>query len=336
MTQRTKFDPTWLNFVTAASTNEQSDNLQFARDVASFKIHELPPAPTKAGDKDYCESSGEVFNPTRIEAKKVPPPGYGTQEQYMVGDISGKLHNRNKQDFHSFYIPDGISSELSGIYWDAFLPLEGPSSVAHRGIVLNKYDRTDPKNITETSWACGTLALYENGKSYQIQMTTAQLLFRYPVVGRIVFRQPRDEPWQDTTVIVEYLIHADGSTQNNTDDHRWAIHYDPPGKDFYDWQNRCLSSGDVFNPHKVSFEINKPEEKCTQDSVELCRMGDLWNRLGRLSIAGNKANAQRLSRRMFIDRNLPLSGYSKILGKSVVLYGDNGPVARGERLACSM
>ena len=29
------------------------------------------------------------------------------------------------------------------------------------------------------------------------------------------------------------------------------IHDLPPGKDFYDWQNRCLSVGAPFNPHKV-------------------------------------------------------------------------------------
>lgn len=47
------------------------------------------------------------------------------------------------------------------------------------------------------------------------------------------------------------MIHADGSTLNTTDLHRWAIHSNPPGKDFYDWQGRCLSTNQVFNPYKV-------------------------------------------------------------------------------------
>lgn len=48
-----------------------------------------------------------------------------------------------------------------------------------------------------------------------------------------------------------YVIHADGSSLNTTDSHRWAIHNNPPGKDFYDWQGRCLSTNQVYNPYKV-------------------------------------------------------------------------------------
>lgn len=67
----------------------------------------------------------------------------------------------------------------------------------------------------------------------------------------------------------------------------------------------------------------------------MCRLGDLINRLGSLSIAGRKAERD-VSRKMFTDVNLPLSGHNNILGKSLVIYDDFGPVARGERLACSM
>lgn len=67
----------------------------------------------------------------------------------------------------------------------------------------------------------------------------------------------------------------------------------------------------------------------------MCRLGDLVNRLGTLSIAGRKVERD-ISRKMFTDTNLPLSGHNNILGKSLVIYDDFGPVARGERLACSM
>lgn len=39
---------------------------------------------------------------------------------------------------------------------------------------------------------------------------------------------------------------------------------------------------------------------------------------------------------IYTDRMLPLSGHNSIFGKSVVIYDDFGPKARGERLACSM
>lgn len=83
-------------------------------------------------------------------------------------------------------------------------------------------------------------------------MFTAGVVFRYPIVGRILFRQPRDQPWMDTTVIVEMLVHSDGTSLNNSIDHRWAIHVNSEGKDYYNWTGRCLSTGDIFNPYKVS------------------------------------------------------------------------------------
>uniref|UniRef100_T1H2Q3 Superoxide dismutase copper/zinc binding domain-containing protein n=1 Tax=Megaselia scalaris TaxID=36166 RepID=T1H2Q3_MEGSC len=214
------------------------------------------------------------------------------------------------------YILPGKSGELSGIYWDTFLPIQGPNSIAHRSLVIYKYNRTDVRNITSTPWACGTILQYIKKGIYQKPMLTAQILFRYPIVGRILFRQPKDEPWQDTIIIVEYLIHADGSTEDSSDGHRWAIHNDAPGKDFYDWQNRCISTEESSIPL-------------------MCRLGDTYSRLGKLTIAGGRHEAAKLSRKVFVDSNLPLSGRFNIIGKSLTIYDDFGPKARGERLACS-
>lgn len=61
----------------------------------------------------------------------------GTQEQYFAGDLTGKLTGRNKMEKHNFVIPDG-ANELSGIYWDIFLPLSGKHSIANRGFVMNQ------------------------------------------------------------------------------------------------------------------------------------------------------------------------------------------------------
>lgn len=67
----------------------------------------------------------------------------------------------------------------------------------------------------------------------------------------MLFRQATDEPWSDTSILIEYLVHADGASLNNSFNHRWAIHEHAPGKDFYDWQERCKSSGGIYNPYKV-------------------------------------------------------------------------------------
>lgn len=29
------------------------------------------------------------------------------------------------------------------------------------------------------------------------------------------------------------------------------IHDNPPGKDYYNWTGRCLSTGEPYNPYKV-------------------------------------------------------------------------------------
>lgn len=100
-------------------------------------------------------------------------------------------------------------------------------------------------------WICGNVVLYEPNFIHIKPIFTAEVLFRYPVVGRILFRQPKEEPFADTSIFIDYVIHADGSNVNNSADHRWAINENPPGKDFYNWTARCVSAGNVSNTFKV-------------------------------------------------------------------------------------
>lgn len=59
--------------------------------------------------------------------------GLGTQDQYPIGDLSGKLLKRNNE---TELIPG--TQELSGNYWDAYLPLQGRHSVIHRSLIVYK------------------------------------------------------------------------------------------------------------------------------------------------------------------------------------------------------
>lgn len=251
--QRNRFEPTWLNFTIHAAVNELKQNTEYVRDLAGFKITDLPTDPLRANDANHCATSGSLYNPSMVNQKNLPPPGYGTQDQYAVGDLSGKLQNRNKQYPHNYLLPVSPGNELNGIYWDTFLPLQGHGSIVHRGLTIDRIKRVEGDGDQREALTCATLNLYQANKKYQTPMFTAQVLFRYPIVGRILFRQPRDEPTADTTIITEYLIHADGSTMNTSEAHRWAIHHEPPGKDFYNWTERCLSAGHVYNPFKVIF-----------------------------------------------------------------------------------
>lgn len=107
-------------------------------------------------------------------------------------------------------------------------------------------------NSADAPWICGKLTRYTAvDRGWKTPIFTAGVVFRYPTVGRVIFRQPRDQPWTDTTIIVETLVHGDGTSVNNTANHRWAVHVEPRGKDYYNWTGRCLSAGPIYNPYKV-------------------------------------------------------------------------------------
>uniref|UniRef100_A0A146LIY5 Superoxide dismutase copper/zinc binding domain-containing protein n=1 Tax=Lygus hesperus TaxID=30085 RepID=A0A146LIY5_LYGHE len=272
--------------------------------LGGFRVHALPALPPldNAPHLDRCKEIGGVYNPTsKGIAADAPIPGEQSQDNYAVGDISGKL---------------GYAAARE---WDVFLPLMGKHSVVLRTFVIYR----NGESGIEEPWICSTLTRYIwSEPEYKMPMLTAQAVYRYPLVGRVLFFQP--DPYGETTVLVEGLIHADGNSQNTTADHRWSITLNPPGKDFYNWTARCVSAGPVYNPYKVN--VNE-----TKEAV----VGDLTERLGVLSISGGK-RLVRESRALFTDDNIPITGHDSIFGKSLVIFDDRGPEARGERLACSI
>lgn len=137
MLQRSRFEPTWLNFTFTSTDGSLKSNFEYAKNIASYQIHELPPSPLYANAENYCATAGDVFNPKNLENHNIPPYGLGTQEQYVTGDLSGKLTGRNKMEKHNYVISDG-TNELNGIYWDIFLPLFGKHSVINRGFVMKQ------------------------------------------------------------------------------------------------------------------------------------------------------------------------------------------------------
>ncbi|PZC73227.1 hypothetical protein B5X24_HaOG209907 [Helicoverpa armigera] len=326
-TQRSPFDPTWTNFQLGASDQDYESNLRFVSSVLQYSVQELPPRLVGDDIASICNTTGGIYNPTYIDLSNLPPPGMGTQDQYPVGDLLGKHKDRTEYLNHRYLLP-GLAHELSGAYWDVYLPLHGASSVLHRALLV---ERRSPKQDV-----CGTILQYEAETEYQTPMSSAQVIFRYPLVGRIIFRQPQDRPWEDTTIIVEGLVHADGATVNNTAGHRWALHEHAPGADYYNWTARCLSAGRVYQPHALDIDTRHPESYCRPGLEGLCRLGDFTTRHGTLAVAGRKRDSARLTRRLFTDGAVALAGKFSIMRKSLVIYDDHGPVARGERMACSI
>jgi Cu/Zn superoxide dismutase len=325
LSQRSPFDPTWIR-MNLTSTSDK--HMGTVTKISAYKIHELPPVPLPSENmnENCCLKTGSVFNPSNIQEDQAS----GSQDTYAVGDLSGK-HNMWRQE-QSF-------AELSGQRWDIYLPLFGHHSVAHRSFIFYRRNpsvsETFAKSI-DVPWICGTLMQYTTVNSgWKIPIFTAGVVFRYPIVGRVIFRQARDQPWSDTTVIVETLVHSDGISLNNTADHRWGVHVEARGKDYYNWTGRCLSAGEMYNPYKVIYDPKEADSVCSLSHPGFCQLGDLSSRHGKLNIAGRKVNGENLTRRLFTDPHLPLSGAASIMGRALVLYDDNGPKARGERMACS-
>lgn len=86
----------------------------------------------------------------------------------------------------------------------------------------------------------------------------------------------------------------------------------------------------------MDYDNKSNVEQCSIASIGLCRVGDLGKRQGNLDISGKIADSDRISRKFWTDPLVPLTGHLSVMGKSLVLYDDHGPKARGERLACSM
>ncbi|XP_034232585.1 uncharacterized protein LOC117640300 [Thrips palmi] len=319
LSQRSRFDPTLVRY------DVRFPGPDAAAVLRGLRVHELPPPPTPLGARDTpCNHTGATYDPEE-RGMAEPQRGFRGQDKYAVGDLSSKLIPL-LQDLQS------VSFDLQLQLWDMFLPLQGPRSVVHRTFVILK--PSGPERWVP--WTCAPLARYVSENGYKMAVVTAEASFRYPLAGRIVFRQPRDDPNADTTIIVEPLLHSHGPA-NNTQDHRWMVHDLPPGKDYFNWTARCVSAGQVFDPYYI-LPVNSSTTAatvCSPDAPGLCRVGDLTTRHGTLHVAGRRMNAAPLTRRLFTDRHLPLSGAASVLGRSLVLFEDDGPKARGERMACS-
>ncbi|XP_022670740.1 uncharacterized protein LOC111254308 [Varroa destructor] len=300
MEQRYKMDPTIVKI-----------QLQGLRGRGgAYHVHEFPVAASRLGSgSERCSIAavGDNFNPYNVDRNKSPLPGFGTNDEYQVGDLSGK---------HGFLVQGSRGDSHEAMYVDFNLPLFGTNSVVGRSLVIHQVDGT--------RWICSSI-------TYPSETVTAVATFFYPIVGRVIFRQEINNPWAETTVLAE-LTYADG-TANSTEGHRFDIHLDPPGRDFYNWTKRCESAGKDYNPFDVG--VRKQREKvCHPGNALRCAVGDLTSKAGiRISVAAKRGAI--LNKFYYTDVNLPLSGPHSVLHRSLVVHDDHAPPHRGDRLACT-
>lgn len=105
--------------------------------AGGYHVHEYP---ILEGSNQPCAdgSTGGHLNPFDVNATASPAPGQGTQDEYEVGDLSGK--------FGRF---TGMTTAV-GTYTDNNLPLRGLFSSIGRAMVIHK-------ELENTRWVCGNI-----------------------------------------------------------------------------------------------------------------------------------------------------------------------------------
>jgi Cu/Zn superoxide dismutase len=191
-----------------------------------YHVHQFPFRPPLDKADQVCSAAalGAHFNPFKVDAKKSPPPGQGTGDEYELGDLSGKYGTFN---------PTHKNHESEHVDWR--LPLFGHNSIVGRSIVIHK--------MNKDRWICAPI-------TYPGALITARAVFHYPVVGEVLFRQLLDQPTAETSVHVR-ISYADG-TRNTTKAHQWNVHEAVAGRDSFNWSRRCESAKVQFDPVHVS------------------------------------------------------------------------------------
>ncbi|KAK3595909.1 hypothetical protein CHS0354_014750 [Potamilus streckersoni] len=271
-----------------------------------YHVHEWPVSQMLEQGQSICNGeyvSGHL-NPFFVNVSASPSAGTGTNDQYEIGDLSGKYGSlRNQREFKNNYT-------------DRNLPLFGVNSVVGRSIVIHKAP-------TGARWVCASLEL-------QGAMTTAVATFTYPVIGHIILRQPKGDWFADTQVYVELNY---GNSAVQTTGHNWHIHMLQVGTDWSDdntTTSRCQSVQGHYNPYNVDLSVaGNYSTQCSSKKQFRCEVGDLSGKHGSLSI---RSSLGGMFRAFYTDIQLPLTGPQSILGRSITIHTAN---SGGGRLSCA-
>lgn len=282
--------------------------------VKLYSINSLPVGQRSKTDISHqCSNLGPIFNPLRVNV--VDNPAVSTTDQYPAGNLSSK-HG------HLLVVDSDDDDHYINEHIDLSLQLYGSQSIVGRSIILRKNN--------QENWVCANLEYVDR------RVNLAVATFHYPVVGRISFYQLSDEAHAETNVLVDVY---DPNSNSNSHDHNWLIHLSPAMADFYNWSERCQSSGEVYDPLGASgsLKFDQYERQClnsiTGGETMRCRLGDASLKSGaKISLPTSAANKTRL---YYTDTFLPLRNQHSIISRSVVIYDESSPKQRGNRLACS-
>lgn len=285
-------------------------------------IRELPlMARTSSDNGKLCSNLGSVYDPYRGQRPSSNPGDRQTIDMFEVGNLSSKYDGLSVVDseYEDHYMAE---------YIDLSLQLFGPTTIVGRSVLIHK-NNGDP-------WVCSNLMYADESVSL------AAATFHYPVVGRVYFQQLANDPSSETSVLVEVY---NPNSERDSENHNWALHLRPAMADFYNWSERCASVGEIYDPlgtlvtgaSNSTTHTDPNNRHCQQVNLIneplRCRTGDLTLKSGQ-KISLPTAPTRR-TRTFYTDLYLPLSQANSIVGRSIVIYDENSPKQRGNRLACS-
>ncbi|KAG1685482.1 hypothetical protein GQR58_009071 [Nymphon striatum] len=269
--------------------------------AVNYGIDELPAFRSSKGS---CATlSRRMYNPYNANTDT---PRQGTNDQYPLGDISGK---------HGSLL---FRHDANKLYIDNNIPLFGSSSVAGRSVVI--YDEDG------TPIACANL------KRRGVEMVTAVASFNDgPLKGQLIFRQPKDNPKAETTIYV-ILYHAERNF-SSTSSHAWHISDGRADSALGKSTTDCKNIGNTLNPYKA-YDGGAYSCQCNKKSPMRCAIGDVSGKVGPLKLTGlrNAVDPSEPGRYLFTDSTLSLAEPTSIVNKTVVIYNN----IYGEKIiACS-
>ncbi|KAL1420882.1 hypothetical protein MTO96_004260 [Rhipicephalus appendiculatus] len=264
----------------SSAARVELDNLDY---VASALI--IGPISIGTADKQ-CPGPAAPYNPAKVERAASPPEGYGTADQFAVGDLSGKY---------------GPVAGHRAVYWhllDPTLPLSGHESVVGRMLLVRGSDGRP--------LVCANLLPVSSRP-----LTRARAKLEGPLKGSITITRTdqTEDPLGDAYVDLG-LCWQDG--RNATVDHNWHLHSVPLAPGSFD----CAATKGHYNPHHVD---TGPAYgcQCSGHAPLRCEAGDLAGRQGTVSIPNCRTG---LARYHFADSHVALSGPTSVVGLPVVFH----------------
>ena len=190
--QRSPYDPTQV-FVNLKGLGSRT---------AGYHVHEFPIGPGGSPGRCADRYAGGHLNPTGITVAGT------TSDQFEVGDLSGKFGSLSGQnDFYREYV-------------DPNIPLFGPYSILDRSLVIHE---DDPEG---TRFVCSNIRRIRR----VVQVTTP--INTNTFTGSITFTQPADDPYSETTIVVNLTVSQMIQLTPNSDDmveFNWSYRQSPTG-----------------------------------------------------------------------------------------------------------